>query len=288
MKNEIITYFTQDEVKCIYDALVEYSLRKYEKSDDSYKEMFSDKYEYAKGIIENRLTINDDELKKFLEEEKEKYWKNIEDNKDVIDLYSGVIKNIFYREVDESFTYLEKANYLFDFCAGILKYSEDWYNKCLLTPPKDGFEFDFIDNVPADNDVNGLLVLGQGVCDDFCNLMQYLGRILGLNIGKAFVNYNGVRHSINTIEIDGQTSLIDITRKVRGDMNKEQCFLVSQKELENYGLYEFDSKLNMETVGIDDKLNSNDKYDITNVLSLINSINVKPKYVDIKKTGYTK
>ena len=45
MRNNLVTFFNENEIKEIYENLMEYSLRKYENNDETYKELFKERYE---------------------------------------------------------------------------------------------------------------------------------------------------------------------------------------------------------------------------------------------------
>jgi len=284
MRNNLVTFFNENEIKEIYENLMEYSLRKYENNDETYKELFKERYESTLKKITSRSNMSDEELINYLNEKQLKYNQNCEENKDIIELYSAVVKNIFIRNIDEDSTDIEKANYLFDFCSNILNYSSDWYEYSYSLPPKDNFDFDFKNNIPASQDIDGLLVLGQGICDDFCNLIQYLGRSIGLNVDKVFVKYNGKPHSINTITIGGRNSIIDITQYIKKELKKEDCFLVSEQHLNRFGMYEFNEIGN--TYDIEKNLENPEIYNINQVIGTINMM--KPRCTYIPYTNNTK
>lgn len=84
----------------------------------------------------------------------------------------------------------------------------------------------------------------QGLCDDISNVLQYLGRILNLNISTIACNYNGTLHCINKVTLsDGSNYLIDATRLIKKEKTKEECFLVSAEYLNKDNNYKFKEEL---------------------------------------------
>lgn len=245
------TLFTSEDVAEIYDDAVVYSILKYDTLSDIWKEFFERRYDAALKHLKNR---NIDYMKidkstmEFLKDRlmnyQQLYNQILEQNQETIELVAPKIEKLIILTGNTMQSEIERVSFLFDFITSYITYSEDYFHYCLEVPPIDGFTFDFKNNLPVDSSIDGMLVIGQGLCDDISNLMIYLGKKLKLNIGKTFATYKGNHHSFNTITLqDGNTYLIDATRKIRKDMQTSECFLVSQEELNKNHDYIFEDKL---------------------------------------------
>lgn len=241
------TFYTQDDIAQLYNRVIIYSILKYQSLKEEAQEEFKPRFEHAIVQLKNRhieptqlqhTTLEG--LKQELINEKSIYNNILEQNKEIINLTAPEIETILLKEFLSKETELEQLSYLFDFLAKYLTYPEEYYEYCLKVPPVDGFEFDFKNNIPADSSINGMLVMGQGFSDEISNLMIYLGNRLNLNITKQFCEYKGSLHSINIVTLqDGKKSLIDVTRLIRKDKTKEECFLVSAEDLNKNKDYQF-------------------------------------------------
>jgi len=219
-----------------------------------------------------------DNLKEKLTNYQALYNTLIKLNKEVINEVTPNITRVITKKIREEQTEQERLEFLFDFLTTYLSYSEEYYQNCLQTPPIDGFNFDFKNNIPVDTSIEGLLVIGQGLCDDISNLMIYLGNLLQLKIKKIICEYNGELHSINMITFtDGTNSLIDATRKIRGNKTKEECFLVSKELLNKDNNYSFQEPLTNTVTVPKQNLNFSEK--INKLITEINEL--KPQIEDL-------
>lgn len=245
------TLFTSEDVEEIYNGTVIYSVLKYDTFPDSLKEFFKKRYDVALKHLKARNidymkfdknTIGF--LKDRLTNYQQLYNQILEQNKEVVELVAPTIEKLIVNIGKSMQCEIERISFLFDFITSYVTYSEDYFHYCLEVTPIDGFTFDFKNNLPVDSSVDGMLVIGQGLCDDISNFLIYLGKKLQLNIGKTFATYKGNHHSFNTVTLeDGNTYLIDATRKIRKDMETSECFLVSHEKLNKNHDYVFKDTL---------------------------------------------
>ncbi len=289
------TLFTEADIKEIYDNIVIYSILKYQTLDENIQEFWKEKYFHArKMLIKRNIDLEDlkyIDLKKIeqsLITYQTIYNTNLETNKDIIEEVGVEIENLISNTIALYQDWMTKISILFDFLTKYLTYSEDYVNYCLRTPPMNDrslpitLGFDFKNQIPVDSSISGLLVIGQGICNDIANLLADLGRKSGLNIEVIFADYQGHSHSLNKITLEnGQSYLIDATRLIRGDMTKEQCFLVSEENLNKNSNYEF--RTSLKTSHYTDQVPETEQYaemlieQIEQTKSSISDLNIKRK-----------
>lgn len=241
------TFFTEDDVREIYDDVVIYSILKYQRLDEGWQLEFSKRYRQAQEYLKSRgirdeawKNVNFEQLKLKLSNYQKVYNSVLQLNQTTIEKSGLEIERFILKTIEKKKTELEKVSFLFDFVTRYVTYSEDYFHYCLEVPPVDGFTFDFKNCIPVDSSIYGMLVIGQGVCDDISNLLCHLGRKLQLDITKVMGSYRGFLHSFNGVNfLDGTCSFMDATRLIRGDKEKEGCFLVSQSTLNKDGTYGF-------------------------------------------------
>ncbi len=269
-KLHLISDFTQEEIDTIYNYLLEYSIRNYKKHEQELKPLFEEKYQYALNLKkEQQITVplSDEELETFLLETQTKYQNNLNANKDVINVMYQIPLAILKINMPEDLTDEEKIYYLVEFLTNYITYSEDYFKYCVLTPPTKGFSFDFKNTVPVNHNVESLLIESQGLCDDICNLMIYLGKSFGLSINKINVTYKGRLHAINALKKDNTLSLMDTTRCIREKSIHDQYLLVDKDTLNQQNEYQFHEKLT-NTVTLP-KTNIRDDYQILKIIQEI-------------------
>lgn len=241
------TFFTQNDIDEIYTMTIIYSILKYQSLPEKWQQEFLPKYEHAKSLLTERnikLSIiesaNLDQLKLQLENYQAIYNSNIELNRNVINQIGPIIAKTIITEIKTKDTEIDRISYLVDFLTNYMTYSKTYDKYCLSLSTIDGFNFDFQNNIPVDNSINGLLVMGQGVCDDISTILQFLGELLDLKIAKISCHCQGIFHSLNTITLsDGNTYLIDATKLITKSKSKQDCFLVSADVINKNNEYIF-------------------------------------------------
>ena len=241
------TFFTQNDIDEIYTMTIIYSILKYQSLPEKWQQEFLPKYEHDKRLLTERnikLSIiesaNLDQLKLQLENYQAIYNSNIELNRNVINQIGPIIAKTIITEIKTKDTEIDRISYLVDFLTNYMTYSKTYDKYCLSLSTIDGFNFDFQNNIPVDNSINGLLVMGQGVCDDISTILQFLGELLDLKIAKISCHCQGIFHSLNTITLsDGNTYLIDATKLITKSKSKQDCFLVSADVINKNNEYIF-------------------------------------------------
>ncbi len=244
------TIFIEEDIEDIYKNIIMYSVLKYGRLDARGRDFFRQKYEYALSCFP-RCKVDFNSLKYETLEKLESclrnyqviYYDLLKHNQKIIDELGPKIEWMIVSKM-RKMSELEQLSFLFDFFSCFITYSEDYFDFCLQAPFVSEFVFDFKENVPVDSSINGMLVMGQGCCDDIANLMVYFGKKLHLNIGTSFATYQGNQHSLNTVTLNNHLYLMDVTRKIRGEFRKEQCFLVSIDTLKKMNDYQFHNSLN--------------------------------------------
>lgn len=268
MEEKLVSYFTQEEIDYIYECLVEYSIRNYEKMTQGVKEELQEKYDHARNLSTQTIELSDKELEDFLLNARGKYQENIQTNHAVIELFKHIPIITLIKHMPESISSNEeKIYYLLDFMTRYINYSECYFNHCILTPPTKGIEFDFKNTVPVEHDVNSILVQGQGLCEDICNTMALLGKKFDIPIGTMILEYQNRLHTINTLVLDdNKISLIDTTRMIREGKIMDDLCLVDKDTLNKNDEYKWKDNLNeIETV-ILPKTNIKTDYNMTNII----------------------
>ena len=272
---ELETLFRENDIKDIYDLITIYSILKYNNLEKEIQLEFEEGYKNTiKNFKERNLETNKlsnynlETLEKRLKDYNIVYETNIKLNKDTINDLATKVEHLIITRIQEE-DEITRISFLFDFITNYINYSEENFKYCLNVPFTDNFSFDFSNNVPVDNRVQGLLVQRQGVCDDISNLIIYLGNCLNLNIKKIFCTYNNNLHCLNCITLnDGKNYLIDATRVIRKDKTKEECFLVSEETINKDKKYEFIEDM-IKTTNYDEYIPNKTK----EALLLINTIN---------------
>ncbi len=249
------TLFLDEDIEEIYNDTIVYSILKYHSLSKEWQDFFRLRYDHALECLKKRKIESvkieknmEDDVRRRLEIYQRLYNIILEQNKSIIGSSAPSIENLVIKTISQKTSEIEKISFLFDFVESYITYSEDYYHYCLKVPPIDNFGFDFKYNLPVDSSISGMFVIGQGICDDISNFMIYLGKRLDLDIDKVFADYQGDNHCFNSIMLsDGNTYLIDVTRAIRGDKNKKECFLVSQKDLNKNGKYIFQNQIQTTT-----------------------------------------
>ena len=252
------TFFTDEDIKDIYDELVIYSIKKYEENknmieslDKESQRKFQKQYKIALLAMKER-EINPETLKN----------RNIQTLKASIDNYQQIyhtilklnqpttneialqMKEILLSTLSIPKNESEKVSLLFDFTTNYFKYSYDCYKYCNQIPFVSEYDFDFKDNIPIDSNYNSILLMGQGLCTDIANFIAITGRNLGLNIEVISANHNDNFHALNKITFsNGEVSLIDATAFIKDKAPKSSCFLVSEAKLNQQNNYSFTEEL---------------------------------------------
>lgn len=277
------TFFKEKDIDDIHNIILIYSILKYKELPKIWQEEFKERYTYAiQKLKERNINLNIleniklEDLNERLTEYEMIYSTNVELNRDLVSRSGLEITREIVYTINKKQTEIDKITYLFDFITKYLTYSEDYNNYFLKPPPVERFKFEFKDNIPIEinnisieKSINNTLVMQQGLCDDISNVLQYIGRILNLNISTMTCNYNGTLHCVNQITLsDGNNYLIDATRLIKKEKTKEECFLVSAEYLNKDNNYKF-----KEDISITKTYEKEIPNYLSESLELINNIN---------------
>jgi hypothetical protein len=270
--------FDEEYIKNLYKSVVLYSIKKYDLLPDNIKQFYYQKYQNALLIkeeekIEDNSSIDD--LREFLQGQKEIVENVKNQNQPIINLLSSQVLSVIMEQVPKNLTPTAKCECIFDIITTTMEYSNDWYQYCKSVPPIDGFDFSFYHGVPLSDNYEGLLITRQGIGDDIVNLITYLGKKIGINIGKTICEHNENLHAINYIEIDGVRSYLDATSVILKNKTKEEAFLVSEEYLNKSGDYKFETSYPSKTL---DKKEC--YYNIENIINNINQLMPQVNYIE--------
>ena len=252
------TFFTDEDIKDIYDELVIYSIKKYEENknmieslDKESQKKFQKQYKIALLAMKEReinpetlKNRNIQTLKASLDNYQQIYHTILKLNQPTTNEIALQMKEILLSTLSIPKNESEKASLLFDFTTNYFKYSYDCYKYCNQIPFVSEYDFDFKDNIPIDSNYNSILLMGQGLCTDIANFIAITGRNLGLNIEVISANHNDNFHALNKITFsNGEVSLIDATAFIKDKAPKSSCFLVSEAKLNQQNNYSFTEEL---------------------------------------------
>lgn len=252
------TFFTDEDIKDIYDELVIYSIKKYEENknmieslDKESQRKFQKQYKIALLAMKEReinpetlKNRNIQTLKASLDNYQQIYHTILKLNQPTTNEIALQMKEILLSTLSIPKNESEKASLLFDFTTNYFKYSYDCYKYCNQIPFVSEYDFDFKDNIPIDSNYNSILLMGQGLCTDIANFIAITGRNLGLNIEVISANHNDNFHALNKITFsNGEVSLIDATAFIKDKVPKSSCFLVSEAKLNHQNNYSFTEEL---------------------------------------------
>ena len=252
------TFFTDEDIKDIYDELVIYSIKKYEENknmieslDKESQKKFQKQYRIALLAMKEReinpetlKNRNIQTLKASLDNYQQIYHTILKLNQPTTNEIALQMKEILLSTLSIPKNESEKASLLFDFTTNYFKYSYDCYKYCNQIPFVSEYDFDFKDNIPIDSNYNSILLMGQGLCTDIANFIAITGRNLGLNIEVISANHNDNFHALNKITFsNGEVSLIDATTFIKDKVPKSSCFLVSEAKLNQQNNYSFTEEL---------------------------------------------
>lgn len=252
------TFFTDEDIKDIYDELVIYSIKKYEENknmieslDKESQRKFQKQYKIALLAMKEReinpetlKNRNIQTLKASLDNYQQIYHTILKLNQPTTNEIALQMKEILLSTLSIPKNESEKASLLFDFTTNYFKYSYDCYKYCNQIPFVSEYDFDFKDNIPIDSNYNSILLMGQGLCTDIANFIAITGRNLGLNIEVISANHNDNFHALNKITFsNGEVSLIDATAFIKDKVPKSSCFLVSEAKLNQQNNYSFTEEL---------------------------------------------
>lgn len=251
------TLFTKEDIKEIYDKIIICSILKYEKLDKDTQKFFEDRYNFAlKQATDRQINFNflhqttPEKVIASIENDllvsRQYYDMNIANNKPVVNFLADQIEKVIIAAIATKETEVEKISFIFDFVTNYVTYSEDYFNYCLKVPPvndqhfPDDLHLDFKNEIPVDSSLEGMLVIGQGLCSDISHLIKHLGQKVGLNVTTTSCYYKDDLHSLNIFTSkQGDSYLIDATRKIRKDFTNDECFLVSALQLNKNNDYQF-------------------------------------------------
>lgn len=126
----------------------------------------------------------------------------------------------------------DKINYLVNYIARTIDYSEAWFKYSERAQAGLNGQYCIKDGIPTLRDKDEVIVVGQGVCLDISEYAKNLGAKVGLNIDVEHVSYNTFSHQLNLVRLsNGSYSNFDITRLIRDDKTPSQCILLSNSDL---------------------------------------------------------
>ena len=252
--NMLETFFTDEDIKEIYDELVIYSIKKYEIEKESLdtidieiKNKIKKQYKRALFALQERKinpeNLNNEtlqQMEKNLNTYQQNYDMLLNLNKNTIDDLALQMQEILLGNLSNIGNELERVSLLFDFATNYFNYSYDCYQYCNQIPFVSKYAFDFKDNIPVDSTYNSTLVMGQGLCGDFANFLKETGHLIGLNMETLTAMHNENYHALNKITFsNGETSFIDVTAHIKDKIPKSSCFLVSEAKLNEKSTYHF-------------------------------------------------
>lgn len=267
----------KDYVKKIYQNTVLYSIYKFNELEENIQPVYNKKIQNAidlKKELEITENPTKEEVKAFLDEQKEKVEKIQNQNQEAIDQVARASVTTLVNAMPTDLTDIEKCQYIFDFVTGIMKFDSDWYKYCANVPPIDGYDFMFDNGVPVSKTYGGLLVTRVGNSDDITNLMMFLGRELGLKIEKTYCKHNSKRRAINYINNNQYASYIDPVAVIRKEKEKKDVFLVSERKLD-YQIKEKDTDM---TISIDQNVPA-PRYNMEEIINQINQLLPQVNYI---------
>ena len=233
-----INAFREDEVAKVYKGKLIYSLIKYNRQSEDYKEFFSDKYLNSLNL-NNSSFDNDlyDEVVEYLNKEKERYNTLLNTNQIVIDIIADEIANNLIKEASTITDDKEKCRFLVEYITTTFKYDD--YNKKYHRdiPFGEDYNFEFYNGIPVSKSYKGLLVTKIGLSDSIANLLVYLGRQLGLQINTISCTCDDDSYMINSVNIDGNISYIDATSILKGTCSVTDACLVDASNLNKYASF---------------------------------------------------
>lgn len=282
----MIQAFREDEVAKIYKSKLIYSIIKYNRQEEIYKDFFSDKFATALKLS-NSSFDNEiyDETVEYLEKEKTKYNEILDNNQVVIDITADQIVNILVQEASYLNDEKEKCRFLVEYIANTFKYdyNDQKYNRSI--PFGEDYNFEFYNGIPISKSYKGLLVTKTGLSDSISNLLVYLGNELGLKIGTISCTCNDNSYMINSVNIDGNVSYIDATSILTGRCEVSDACLVDYSNLNKYASFKGINEEGITQVG-----HYAVPYDFTNIINmekkiLPNTENVANDIYTFKKTS---
>ena len=155
------TFFTDEDIKDIYDELVIYSIKKYEENknmieslDKESQKKFQKQYKIALLAMKEReinpetlKNRNIQTLKASLDNYQQIYHTILKLNQPTTNEIALQMKEILLSTLSIPKNESEKASLLFDFTTNYFKYSYDCYKYCNQIPFVSEYDFDFKDNI---------------------------------------------------------------------------------------------------------------------------------------------
>ena len=235
-----IQVFREDEVARVYKYKLIYSMIKYEHQNDDVRDFFKDKYYTAANLCNTSFDCNEyDEIVSTLDKEKEKYDEIAANNQETIDRVAEAISENLVKEVEKLPNDLEKCKFLFEYLLKTFKYNISAKKYHRNVPFGEDYNFEFYHGIPISKTYKGLLVTKTGLSEDIANLFIYLGNKIGLNIGQVNCECNDDSYTVNTVNIDGNISYMDVSSVLLGRCSIDQACLVDRSNLLNYARFNY-------------------------------------------------
>lgn len=281
-----IQAFREDEVAKIYKSKLIYSIIKYNGQNDNYKEAFNSKYLNALSL-NNSSFDNDifDDTIDYLNNEKNKYNDLLNANQPIIDMIADEIVDILIQEAANLTDDKEKCRFLVEYIVATFKYDDlnKKYHRDI--PFGEDYNFEFYNGIPISKSYKGLLVTKTGLSDSIANLLVYLGNELDLKINTVSCTCNDNSYMINSINIDGDISYIDISNILNGNCEITDAFLVDLANLNKYASFTGIIEEGINQIGY-----YNIPYNFTNLITMEKRILPKIEYIEnntftLKKTS---
>lgn len=229
---------SEEHIDEIYKNKVIYSIIKFERQDEDYKELFKGKDMYAKNLNDSDINESDyDEIVAYLDQQKEIINTIRNENEEVIKLTKAQILDNFKQGISKSSDDIEKYEYIFEYVTKTISYNYDSKRFNRDIPFGNDYDFEFYKGVPFDNSFDSILVNKTGLSEDIANLISFLGKELGLTIDVVHCSYEDQSYALNSVAFGKDISFIDATSVITGRKEMEDAFLVSRGSLNNDNKY---------------------------------------------------
>ncbi len=244
--------FKEEEINKIYINKVIYSILKYQTLSDNMKLFFKPKFEFVKNLHRGHFENgNIEEVKEFLESEKEKYNDIRSKNQKVVSLLANSIIGNFITGCTEhkEYTELQKVKYLLEYIVNTFKYNYDANKYNNNIPFGMDYDFEFSNSVPV-SDFSSLLITREVLGNELPIIIKRLGAFLDLDIriitaedtntgeikifNAVILHKQGKDETYKVSYIDATSAIKD--EKINGEdnpeyKNPEQAFLLSRAGL---------------------------------------------------------
>lgn len=275
--------FRIDEIAKIYKGKLIYSIIKYNNQCEGFKALVENKYLTALDLsncsFDNDILVD---IVDYLDTEKQKYEEISDKNQEIIDIIADRLTENIVKEGKDLPNDLEKCRFIFEYILKTFNYDFTSKKYHRNIPFGEDYNFEFYNGVPISKSYKGLLVTKTGLSDNIANLMVYLGNQLGISIGTLSCECYGDTYILNTINIDGNVSYMDITSVLVGRCCIDDACLVDRSKLLRYATFNY-----IEEEGITREMDFNYPYDFSNIIeqekSLLPQIETSEEKIIVKE-----